>query len=78
VIVEQDYAEGELTNQLNAFKQVLFGETDIVLHTADITRNRNGFEQLKDVAFRNRFYDELNDLMQRLDYTVVALRHPQR
>ncbi len=72
IIVEQVYAEGELTRQLNAFKRALFGTENIILHTADITRNRNGFERLQDTAFRQRFYRELNDLMARLDYTVVA------
>jgi hypothetical protein len=65
VIVDQEYAEGELTNQLNAFKRGLFARTDIVLHTAEITRNRGIFEHLKDASFRSRFYDALNDLMRR-------------
>jgi len=72
VILDQDYAEAELTAELNAFKQALFGQTDIVLHTADITRNKNGFENLKDAAFRNRFYAALNTLMRRIRYSVVA------
>jgi hypothetical protein len=72
IIVEQAYAEGELTCQLNAFKRALFGTENIILHTADITRNRNGFERLQDTAFRQRFYRELNELMATLDYAVVA------
>lgn len=72
VIVEQDYAEGELTREMDAFKRQLLGRTDIILHTADITRNRNGFERMKEAGFRADFYDALNDLMRRLRYTVVA------
>lgn len=72
VIMDQAYAEGTLTDELNALKQDLFGRTDIVLHTADITRNRNGFEELQEAAFRNRFYDALNALMRRAHYSVVA------
>jgi len=72
VIVEKDYAGGELPAELNDFKRRIFGRTDIVLHTADITRNRNGFEQMKDVGFREAFYAELNALMRKLEYTVVA------
>ncbi len=72
VIVDQDYAEGELTEQVNAFKRRVLGTTDIVLHTADIARNRNGFERLSDQAFRDLFYRELNALMVSLRYTVVA------
>jgi hypothetical protein len=72
VIVDKDYAEGELTREVNAFKQELFGRTDIVLHTADITRNRNGFERMQETAFRELFYEKLNELMRKLNYMVVA------
>jgi len=72
VIIDQDYAAGEMTAQLNAFKQRHFGTSDIILHTADITRNRFGFERMKEKSFRENFYTELNALMQALDYTVVA------
>jgi len=72
VIMDQAYAEGPLTDAMNAFKRVMFGRTDIVLHTADITRNRNGFERLQDPLFRKRFCECLNSLMLDLRYTVVA------
>lgn len=72
VIMDKDYAEGRLTDALNIFKRDMFGRTDIVLHTADITRNRNGFEALIDPAFRARFYNRLNALMRAIDYSVVA------
>lgn len=71
-IVEKEYAEGELVREMNAFKRELFGSIDIVLHTADITRNRNGFERLKDGSFRKVFYAALNELMRHLHYSVVA------
>lgn len=72
IIAERAYAEGEMTAQVNAFKRELFGREDIILHTADITRNKNGFERMKEPAFRQQFYNRLNDLMKSLDYKVVA------
>ncbi len=72
VIVDKDYAEGPMTEAVQAFKRRLFGRDDIILHTADITRNRNGFEAMKTPAFRERFYAELNELMRSLDYKIVA------
>jgi hypothetical protein len=72
VIMDKAYAEGALGNELDAFKQEMFGRTDIILHTADITRNKNGFERLIDRGFREIFYKKLNALMERLQYTVVA------
>ncbi len=88
VIMDKEYAEGELAQRLSDFKRQHFGRTDIVLHTADIVRNRNGFERMKETAFRQRFYAELNAmketafrqrfyaelnaLMRELRYTAVA------
>lgn len=72
VIVEQRYAEGPMEEALRDFKQRLFGRDDLILHTADITRNRNGFERLKERGFRENFYEELNTLLRRLEFQVVA------
>ena len=72
VIVDKEYADGPLTQAFDDFKQRMFGSSDIVLHTADIARNRNGFEELKNSEFRAHFYTELNSVMQELYYEVVA------
>lgn len=72
VILETPYAEGELERRMTGFKQKLFGRTNIVLHTADITRNQNGFERMKDRAFREEFYRELDAFVASLDFKVVA------
>ncbi len=68
VIVDKEYAEGPLTEAFDGFKSEMFGRTDIVLHTADIARNRNGFEELQNTEFRAVFYNELNNLMRELSY----------
>ena len=72
ILVEKDYAEGEVTKEIQQFKQKLFGRTDIILHTADIARNRNGFEKMMDIDFRTGFYADLNGLMKSLNYKTVA------
>jgi hypothetical protein len=72
IIADRDYAEGEMTRCIEALKMRFFGRSDIVLHTADLARNRNGFERMLDSSFRNEFFVALNDLMRSLDYQVVA------
>lgn len=72
VIVDQDYANGELAERVHQFKRDLFGRDDLLLHTADITRNRNGYERMKEPEFRQRFYEQMNILMRDLEYQVVA------
>ncbi len=72
VIMDADYVQDVVAPRMLAFKRDLFGDEKLVLHTADITRNRNGFERLKDSGFRSAFYAQLNALMAELDYRVVA------
>lgn len=72
VIIDKNYAEGPLEDAFRDFKLRLFGRDDIILHTADITRNRNGFERLKETEFRKRFYEEINALLRGLEFKVVA------
>lgn len=72
VIVKKTYAENEMEERVRKFKRDLFGRDDIILHTSDINRNRNGFEGLKDGAFRKLFYSRLNELMRSLEYRVIA------
>ena len=71
-VIVEDYDEHQLTERLSEFKRDMFRTTDIILHTADITRNRNGFEALQDSRFRDQFRDRLNELMRTLSYSVVA------
>lgn len=71
-IFTDDYYETTVTKEMSKYKQGLFGDDGIILHTADITRNRRGFEAMKDPDFRQRFYELTNALVARLDFTVVA------
>ena len=72
VIMDADYARGPLSDALNDFKKQRLGRTDIVLHTADIVRNRNGFERMQELGFRTEFLKGLNTLMRWADYRAVA------
>ena len=72
VIVDARYAEGALEDGLRNFKRRLFGRGDLILHSADITRNRGGFERLKEPLFREQFYRKLNALLLGLQFQVVA------
>jgi hypothetical protein len=72
IIARREYALGEMTSKLNAFKLDLFGTTDIHLHTADFTRQKNGFERMKEREFCARFYEKLNQLISELDINIAA------
>jgi Protein of unknown function (DUF3800) len=72
VVVDADYAVGDLTRRVTQFKLDTLGRTDVTLHTADIVRARGDFTILKDPERRRQFYASLNQVMRELGYTVVA------
>jgi hypothetical protein len=72
IIAEETYHDTVLTDRLNAFKIALFGNRDIILHTADFTRNQRGFENMVDHDFRVRFFVELEKLIAELDFKIIA------
>lgn len=72
VILVDDDAVAAAEAAMAAFKRRWFGAERVVLHTAELVRNRGAFARLKDVAIRLRFFDDLNDLQVRLDFSVVA------
>ncbi len=72
IIMDKDYAETVLSEKIKQFKKKLFGTDQILLHTADISRNRKGFESLINPIKRREFYYELNKLMREAQYSVIA------
>ena len=57
---------------LARFKGRWFGPRRVVLHTADMVRNRGEFAFLSDSTVRARFFDDLNGLLSDLDFSVLA------
>jgi len=72
VIINGVAARKAIDRELSQFKQQFFGRDDLILHTADIVRARNGFESLTDSTARRDFTHALNALLRKLDFQVVA------
>ena len=72
VIMDEEYHNTKASELLNTMKDELFGGRDIILHTADFTRNKAGFEAMKDHVFRVRFFRWLERLAAELEFKVVA------
>lgn len=72
VILADDDAVAAAEAAMAAFKRRWFGAERVVLHTAERVRNRGAFARLKDVGLRSRFFEDLNDLLVRLEFSLVA------
>jgi hypothetical protein len=72
IICDQVYAETEIEARVRSLKRDLFGDESLILHTADMMRNRAGFERMHVPSFRKAVIEAINQLMQDLEYQVVA------
>jgi hypothetical protein len=72
VIVDRTHYRTVIEPRVRQLKEDFIGDTEVILHTTDIIRAKNGFEPLTDPAVRAPFYEELNAMMRELEYTVVA------
>ncbi len=70
VIMDEDYHNGPATDALNQFKEQLFGRREIVLHTADFTRNKERFEAMAGHDFRLLFFEELQTSIMALNFKI--------
>ena len=50
-VFDAQYHDQHATPVFNKAKADLFGRADIIIHTADLTRNRSPFEAMKEPSF---------------------------
>ena len=71
-VLDSNYHDRVLKPAMNAFKEKTLGNTGIILHYADYTRDGVGFEKLSDKTHREGFYRELNKIIKDTDFTLIA------
>ncbi len=72
VIVDRAHARDVIEPRMRTFKQRHFGRDDVILHTVDMGKGRGDYAFLADPMLRASFYTELNEMLQELEYKVVA------
>jgi hypothetical protein len=72
VIADRAYVRNVIEPRMRQFKQEHFGRDDVILLTVDMGRGGGDYAFLDDPAPRASFYAELNQMLENLDYKVVA------
>jgi len=76
VIVDEDYHDGQLTEQLNAFKERHFETKNIVLHSKEMTHPQSARNKLymkfMNKDFRKAFYKDFEIFLRRSNVSIVA------
>lgn len=71
-VFEMGYYEDIVVPEIKAFKNDFLGSDKIILHTEDITHNKNGFERVMEAEFRSNFYQKINAVLSKLEYKILA------
>jgi len=72
VVVSSPADLREIDRAVAAFKERWLGRRDAVLHLADLTRSRHGWEPLSSADVRSSFYRDLESLMAGLPFKALA------
>jgi len=71
-IMDENSHTNILSPKLNDFKVDLLGNKDIILHCADYSRSKGGFERMRQQDFRNKFFNGVENIIKLVDFTLVA------
>ena len=72
VIIDRAYARNIIAPAMQAFKIKHFGSGDVILHTVEMGKGQGVYSFLADPVKRTSFYADLNTMLDRLVYKVVA------
>jgi hypothetical protein len=65
-------SNNELEKKFNDFKSKYFGSSSIILHSRDIRKCDKAFQILFDLKLKERFYNELNSIINELNFTIIS------
>lgn len=71
-LIEETYYHTRFLKDLNELKDKYFHSTDIIFHSRDIRKWQKDFVVLGDPKLRSRFYQDLDNTIESLDFTIIA------
>jgi hypothetical protein len=71
-IFDMDYYNQEVEQMLNNLKMKHFKRNDIILRSYDIRKQKNDFSCLVDCKKREEFMNDLSDLIESLNFTIIS------
>lgn len=71
-ILDEEYFVNEFSAKINRLKQKYFQTTRVILHSRDIRKWQHDFKILGDIQIRHEFYKDIDAVIGRSDFTIVA------
>jgi hypothetical protein len=72
-VFEKEYYSATARPLIDNLKIRFWNSTDVILLSRDIRRQQGAFYFLKERHKREEFYEALNELMRRLDFSIIAI-----
>jgi hypothetical protein len=72
VVIDRAHVRDIVEPDMNQFKMRYFGRDDVILHTVDMGSGTGSYAFLADPTIRAKFYEDLNAMLLRWDYKVIA------
>jgi hypothetical protein len=72
-VFEKGYYRATARSLIDNLKIRFWNSTNVILLSRDIRRQQGAFYFLKDRDRREEFYEALNELMRRLDFSIIAV-----
>lgn len=70
LIKEDSYSKFDAS--INKLKQSIWKNKDVIFHSRDIRKCEKEFQKLFDLDIKKEFYNELNSIISKSDYAIVA------
>jgi len=71
-IIEKEYYHHVFEKVIKKLKIKYFKTENIILHSRDIRKWQNEFKILGNIQLRNEFYDDIDNIIQKSDFSIVA------
>jgi hypothetical protein len=62
----------EIENKVRLFKSKYFKTSEVILHSRDIRKCEGAFQILFDLALKESFYNDLNNIIKEAEYKIIA------
>ena len=72
-VFESEYYKQVVRPSVDALKQRFWGRTDVILHSSEIRKHRGPFSFLGNADKRQEFYEAINELIDKMDFTIIAV-----
>ncbi len=72
ILIEENYYTNTVIPVVNKFKEKYFTNKNVILHSRDIRKWQKDFQVLGDIKLRHNFYNDLDKILQDLNFKVIA------